>query len=224
MKTALAILAAATVLVLLLMLAAPVPDRAAPAAENLPWQIDVHNDGTSRVFGLTLGRSTLNDARGRFGPEPQVAIVAAPGEAGSLEAYFESVSIGFLTGKVILTLEAAPEVVDAMRARAAKTEHMESTTRKATLAAADRQSAERAPIRAIAFIPSAQLEEATIVQRFGQPAERVRDGEHVEHFLYPARGLDLIMDKKGKEVLQYVAPRDFARLREPLLARQARGN
>ena len=31
--------------------------------------------------------------------------------------------------------------------------------------------------------------------------------------------LDLILDRKGKEVLQYVAPRDFARLREPLTAR-----
>jgi hypothetical protein len=43
----------------------------------------------------------------------------------------------------------------------------------------------------------------------------------VEHFLYPAKGLDLILDRKGKEVLQYVAPRDFARLREPLTARHA---
>jgi hypothetical protein len=221
-KTALAILAATTILVLLLILAAPAPDRAAPAAD-LPWQIEVQPDGTSRVFGLTLGRSTLTDARARFGPEPQVAIVTAPGEAGSLEAYFESVSLGFFTGKMVLTMEVAQEAVEQMRGRAAKTEHMESTTRKARLAAADREFADRAPIRAIAFIPAAHLEEATILERFGQPAERLRDGEQVEHFLYPAKGLDVILDRKGKEVLQYVAPRDFARLREPLTARRATG-
>ena len=221
MKTALAILAASTILVLLLTLAAPAPDKTVPAAADLPWQIEVQTDGTSRVFGLTLGRSTLSDARARFGPEPQVAIVTAPGEAGSLEAYFEVVSLGFLTGKMIVTLEVAPDTVDRMRGRATKTEHMESATRKATLATADRELAARVPIRAIAFIPSAQIEEATILARFGQPAERLRDGEHVEHFLYPAKGLDVILDRKGKEVLQYVAPRDFARLREPLTARRA---
>jgi hypothetical protein len=222
-KTALAILAATTVLVLLLILAAPAPDRSAPVATDLPWQIEVQPDGTSRVFGLTLGRSTLSDARARFGPEPQVAIVTAPGEAGSLEAYFESVSLGFFTGKMVLTMEAAPDAVEQMRGRAAKIEHMESATRKARLAAADREFADRAPIRAITFIPSAQLEEATILERFGQPAERLRDGEQVEHFLYPTKGLDVILDRKGKEVLQYVAPRDFARLSELLTALRAKG-
>jgi len=220
MKTALAILAGSIALIALLLLVAPAPDGPPVSAENLPWQIDVQPDGSSRVFGLALGHSTLGDARRRIGPEPQVAIVKAPGEAGSLEAYFESVSLGMLTGKMVLTLETAPATIEQMLVRAAKVEHMESATRKATLAAADRETADRAPIRAIAFIPSAQLDEATVLQRFGQPAERLRDGENVEHFLYPAKGLDVIMDRKGKEVLQYVAPRDFARLREPLRASQ----
>jgi hypothetical protein len=42
-----------------------------------------------------------------------------------------------------------------MRERAPKTEYMQSTTRKATLAEADRAAALAAPIRGIAFIPSA---------------------------------------------------------------------
>jgi hypothetical protein len=57
---------------------------------------------------------------------------------------------------------------------------------------------------------------AVILQRFGAPAERIRQGETLEHFLYPAQGLDIVLDSKGKEVLQYVAPADFARLRAPL--------
>ena len=36
--------------------------------------------------------------------------------------------------------------------------------------------------------------------------------------LYPKQGLDVVVDKDGKELLQYVAPQQFARLREPLLA------
>lgn len=221
MKTALAILAGATVLVLLLTFAAPRPDRTEAAAADLPWQIDVAPDGSSRVFGLTLGRSTLDDASSRLGPAPQVAIVTAPGEPGALEAYFESVALGFVTGKMVLTLDATPQAIELMRSRAIKTEYMESTTRKATLAPDDRAAAGRNVVRTIAFIPSAHLDEATILQRFGPPAERLRDGETIEHFLYPAKGLDLVLDTKGKEVLQYVAPRDFARLREPLAGRRS---
>ncbi len=218
MKTVLSILAGSAALMLLLMLAAPAPDRTAPATQGLPWQIDIQADGSSRVFGLTPGRSTLEEARTRFLLEPQVAVVAARDEAGSLEAYFETVSAGFVTGKMVLTLDVPQETIEAMRGRAAKTEYMESTTRKLTLSAEDRQRADRTAIRSIAFIPSAHLDEATILQRFGAPAERLRGGEHVEHFLYPAKGLDVVLDAKGKELLQYVAPRDFARLREPLAA------
>jgi hypothetical protein len=38
------------------------------------------------------------------------------------------------------------------------------------------------------------------------------------HLLYPPLGLDVVVDGDGKELLQYVAPRDFERLRAPLLA------
>ena len=43
--------------------------------------------------------------------------------------------------------------------------------------------------------------------------------EGAEHLLYPELGLDLILNPEGKEILQYVAPRDFRRLQAPLLAR-----
>ena len=95
---------------------------------------------------------------------------------------------------------------------------MQSTTLKATLAEADLAAALAAPIRGLAFIPSAQLDEAVILERFGQPAERIRVNDHVEHLLYPTRGLDVVLDTKGRELLQYVAPARFDALRAPLKA------
>lgn len=186
--------------------------------EGLPWQIEVLPDGNTRVFGLTPGSSTLHNARDRFGPDAQVALIVAPGESGSVEAFYESVTAGIVTGKVVLTLETTTAQREAMLKRAVKAGFMESTTRKVELADADLQEMNQAKLMAIAFIPSANLTEDIILQRFGTPVERIRAGDQVEHFLYPDRGLDLRLDAKGKEVLQYVAPRDFARLRDPLLA------
>lgn len=186
---------------------------------GLPWQIEPLADGSARVFGLTLGTSTLADAKRMFGEEPVVAIVVAPGESGALEAYYDSITAGFITGKLVLSLESTLQQREEMIARAKKVEYMKGTTRQISLSEMDLQRAEQARITAIAFIPSANLDEAIILQRFGQPNERIRSDENREHFLYPAKGLDVQLDTQGKEVLQYVAPRDFARLRDPLVKR-----
>lgn len=192
--------------------------RATDAVDGLPWQIDALADGNSRVFGLTLGVSTIGEARSRFGPDMRVGIIAAPGEAGSLEAYYDDVTAGIVTGKMVLTAEVGAAALKAMRQRTPKSEYMNSSTRQISLDPADLPAAYAAPIRSIAFIPSANLDEQMVLQRFGAPDERLRNTPHSEHFLYAAKGLDLILDSEGKELLQYVPPRQFARLREPLVA------
>jgi hypothetical protein len=221
MKLLFAALAIIIAIIVAPMFMSPSPDnRVGKPVEGLPWQIDVLPDGNSRVFGLTTGNSTLNDARARFGDDGEIAIVAAPDEAGSLELYYRDVMLGAVTGKVIVTAAITPDVLAAMRQRTTRTQYMNSNTKKSELASQDVAIAYAAPIRAIAVIPVINLDEAMIVQRFGVPAERVRASEHTEHFLYPDRGLDVVLDTEGKELLQYVAPRDFARLREPLLTPQ----
>jgi hypothetical protein len=221
MKTFLAVLAAAAVLFLVLILL-PRSSTETPtgAVQGLPWQVDLQPDGSSRVFGLTLGTSTLADARSRFGDDREMAIVATPGEIGAVEAFYREVTMGAITGKLVLTADIPDQVVDSMRQRSRKLEYMQSITKKATLADEDALLAEHAPIRAIAFIPAVNLDQEMVVQRFGQPTERIRSSESVEHFLYPDRGLDIVLDSNGKELLQYVAPQRFAQLREPLLKPQ----
>jgi hypothetical protein len=210
--------------IILLVLGAPLlfvekgEIRDAASMEGMPWQIDKQPDGTTRVFGLVPGRSTLDDARTRFGSAPTVAMIAAPGESGSLEAFFDGVTVGTVMGKIILTLASSATERDQMLQRARKAEYMNSTTRKIELGDDDLRLAGGRAIAAITLVPSANLDEQIILQRFGTPAERIRSGENVEHFLYPDRGLELRLDLKGKEVLQYVAPAEFSRLRDPLLA------
>lgn len=217
MKIFFAVLVAIIGILLAPMLLSPAPNSPrGQAITGLPWQIDIQPDGGSKVFDLVLATSTLADARGRFGAG-EIALVAAPGEAESLELYFDSVTLGgAITGKMIVTADLSAEVVAAMRRRAPKTEYMNSSTRKSSLADTDLPTAWAAPIRGLAFVPSINLDEALVLQRFGQPKERIKAGATYEHFLYPDRGLDIRLDTEGKEVLQYVAPRDFALLREPL--------
>ena len=185
---------------------------------NLPWQITLDGQGGSTVFGLKPGVSTLGEVRRRFEPELELAIIAEPEEIGTLEGYYASVSLGFVMAKMIVTVDASNELIFAMRERALKAKHMQSTTRKIMLNAEDVTAVDLLPVKAISVIPTVNIDEATVIQRFGQPGERVVVSEKRVHLLYPQHGLDVVVDGDGKELLQYVAPRSFASLREPLRA------
>ncbi|MDR0737082.1 MAG: hypothetical protein LBF51_09715 [Zoogloeaceae bacterium] len=184
---------------------------------NLPWQITLDASGNSEVFGLTLGKSRLADARALFGGDFDVAVIAASNQVGALEVDYAQRSFGPLLARLILTLEASPETIDAMRARALKREYKEGSNKKFILHTDDRARAEDAVIRAISLIPSARLDEEIITRLFGRAAESLPEGETLTHYLYPEKGLDIVIDKKGRDILQYVAPGDFAvRIRAPL--------
>lgn len=210
---------------------APAPEASQTAgtesAPGLPWQIEARPDGSSRVMGLTLSTgpdaSTLADVRRLFGAEVQVAIIAAPGEAGSLEAFVDPAQLGFVSGKLVVTARLDDAALKGLRERAIKSDFMESATRKYTLAPEDEAQALKAPIASLSFIPQARLDVDAILARFGQPARRVKSNGHLEHFLYPDKGLDVILDTEGKELLQYVAPAAFERLSAPLAASQPPG-
>lgn len=209
----------------------------APAATSPlspPWQVEQLPEGASRVAGLVLGGSagpgaqgqtagaTLAEVQALWPQQLEVAVVAAPGELGTLEALVDPAQLGGIAGKLVVSLAATPGEIERLKAGAAKVAFMESTTRKFTLSADDLDGMRHAPVTALAFVPQAQLDEDTVRQRFGVPAQRVDGAGGVRHHLYPALGLDVAINPKGKDVLQYVAPAQFEqRLRAPLKA--ARG-
>lgn len=182
----------------------------------LPWRIEVDGSGT-RVFGIRPGQSTLSEVVASLGPELEVAIIAAPQEAGSLEAYYERLNLGFVSARMILTVDAPESLISEMRQRAPRAEYMESATRKIALSSVDRERVGDLPVRAVSVIPSVNLDEATLVSRFGPPAERLVVSDKRVHLLYPQFGLDVVVDQEGRELFQYVAPDRFAALREPLV-------
>ena len=217
MRTFLAVAGAAILLIAAsLLLLRPTGDQSAAPVEGLPWQIEALPGGDVRVFGLTLAGSTLGDARVRFGEDMELGIVAARGEPGALEAYYQDVTAGTIVGKMVLVGALDPATLGRMREHAVKREYMHATTYRYILDPDDLATAWRARIATITFIPAVSISTETAVARFGAPQERLRSSEQVEHLLYPDKGLDLAIDARGKAVMQYVAPREFARLRAPL--------
>jgi len=179
---------------------------------GLPWQIEQLPDGDTRVFGITPGRTTLGEVIERLGNDLDLAIIARPREAGTLEAYYSHYSAGPITGSLILVLDVTADTLLALRARA----FQDGGTRRYHLHPDDLPAAYKAAIRAITFLPSFGLDEAIVRARFGAPAEIIQVDAQQNHWLYPERGLDLVLNEDGKDLLQYLSPREFGAHREHL--------
>ena len=92
-----------------LALAVLLPGGRAPEREpRLPWQIETLPDGSARVFGLTLGESSLTDARQVLGADGALTLFRSPEGDISLEAYFERLFISGLKANLVLNLELDP--------------------------------------------------------------------------------------------------------------------
>ena len=208
-------------LILLLLILVLVPllrdeQRPREPASGLPWQVETTPDGHTTVFGLTLGRSTFNEALERHGRDVELAIIADPGEDGALELFYSRFMAGMLSGRLILGTDLEPSRLRELRERAVSSRVLDSGARRFNLDPQDLPTAYSATIDTITFIPAADLDLEVVEHRFGTPAERLQLNRQVEHLLYPDIGLDLILNRDGKEVLQYVAPQRFDRLRDPL--------
>ena len=170
-----------------------------------PWQIERLPDGTTRVFGIVPGQTTLDVAMAQLGDDNELAIIAAPGETGSLEVYYSHYTAGLIEGKLILVADIEPDTLASMQMRARR----KAGTHRLLLDEGDLPTARRAAVRAITFMPTFDLDEEITRARFGLPAEVLPVSAQEQHLLYPESGLDIVLNADGKDVLQYLSPEDF---------------
>ena len=206
---------------LLVILQACNGERSQPKQDIYPWQIVVQPDGNSRVFGITLSQSRLLDAIEVLGSDYELGLFETDKQPVSLEAFFREVTLGGISGKFILTLQVTQAELVSLRDRAVKRKVLESGAKRYTVSHADKMQLTKKIITSLAYIPYINLDEEIVKNRFGVPAERIVVDEKRQHLLFPELGLDLLLDQEGKELLQYVTPAEFAKLRQPLLDKYA---
>jgi hypothetical protein len=186
-------------------------------SQTLPWQIEPTSDGSIRVFGLTLGQSTLHDAEQQLRSAASVNLFAEPEQPPIVEAYFDKITAGGLSARMVLVIGVPPEPLSTMYERGARISTLGSGARKVALSDGDLALVRALPIASITYVPRVRLQPEVILQRFGEPAQRITEIDgYTTHWLYPDKGLDVALDEKGHAILQYVAPAQFSRLLVPL--------
>ena len=185
--------------------------------QTYPWQINVLADGRSRVFGVVMGETTLKEVDVILNSRPKMALFEAKNKL-SLEAYYKNITLGGMIGSFIFTLDVTDDQLNKIKKESTMKKRTDSNGIRHEL---DKPASDKSKIfivKNLIYIPSAQLDDNTIINRFGKPEYKIKlkTKELGWHYLYPEKGLDLIYKEEGKEVLQYVAPKEFNLLLKPL--------
>ncbi len=205
----------ATVIALALAILLP-GGRPVDPNPRLPWQVSIDQSGLPTVLGITLGKSTLKQARDQFKEQGEMNLFVSPQQVYSIETYFQRLYLSGIRADVILTLNVDQKSLEGMYERGLRISKLGSGAQKVDLAEPDMARLEQTRIDHITYIPAIDLDEALIAARFGEPEQRIEESPEVNHWLYPANGLDIAVNREGKEVIQYVIPANFDQLLEPL--------
>lgn len=185
---------------------------------DFPWHIVHPTADTSRIFGITLGRSNTNEAEQHFKEAAKPILFKSPDGHLVVEVFFEEVNLAGLKARVVLTIAVPDAELPGMFERGLRM-NATGSGKEITLTPDDIARVFTMPITSLTYMPATRLEDAIFSKRFGQPELRVKENKSgVVHWLYPQHGLDIALGGGEKPLLQYVAPKDFEKLMRPLLA------
>lgn len=184
--------------------------------QTYPWQIEVTTAGNTRVFGIELDKTPLGHAARAVNRRYELGLFENRQGELTLEAYFNEVTRGGLSGKLIVLLNADKQELQAFKSRSLKSKPQESGVLKYALTKDDTKLSEQIEVTSLSYIPYVNLDKDMIEKRFGAPDEVIKSKEGLTHYVYLNKGLDVIHSEEGKEVLQYVSPHRIGQLLQPL--------
>jgi hypothetical protein len=76
---------------------------------TLPWNITHPTPGTLKVFGITLGQTTLGEAEEILKAETQIAMFKSGDGKKAIEGYVQEVNFNGLKAKMVFTVSLPPE-------------------------------------------------------------------------------------------------------------------
>jgi len=188
-------------------------------SQNLgfPWQVNKQADGSTTVFQINLGKTTLGQAEKLFNESAELSLFKPKDNNAVVEAYFDKILIGGLSSKIIVSFSIDQSRIMTMFDRGVRISTLGSGTRRVTLSSEDQKGMRNEAITAITYLPSINLTDDLVEKRFGIPEKKISEQKNeTVHWLYPEIGVDVALHKDEKEVILYVMPANFSKVIAPL--------
>jgi len=186
-------------------------------ALGFPWQVSKLEDGSTSVFQVNLGKTTLGQTEKLFQEIAALSLFKHKEKDAVIEAYFNKVLIGGLSSKIILSFAIEKPQLMSMYDRGVRISTLGSGARRVTLSSDDQKEMRNAVVTGITYLPSINLSDELVEKRFGNPEKKITDPQSgAVHWLYPEKGVDVVLHENEKEIIVYVEPEKFYKLMEPL--------
>lgn len=183
----------------------------------LPWQIETSASNSIRVFGIVLGQTRLREAEDLYQSPAEISLFVSAQGKYQIEAYFDKLIMGGFSAQMVMTMDFSQTQQAAMFKRGLRLSHLGGGRQKVSLAEADRRQVANAVINSLVYLTRTRVDESLLLKRFGEPTQRVREEQqHLTHWLYPEKGLDVALGDHGHAVFQYISPQHFTLLQTPL--------
>lgn len=193
-------------------------EKAIQTPEDLPWNAALTPEGNVEVFQIEVGKSTLREMIKQFQSFPEIAVFTSETGKRTLEAYFGKRRLGVFEARIVAELQASADMKARFEAEHAEREGMASGLWKHTLSEANVKIANDLPVTKLVYMPTVNYDDATAIARFGEPAERLpARKEGVAYWFYPDKGLAIMMNSDGSDILYYTPKNNYATMKQDLL-------
>lgn len=189
--------------------------------DNLPWDTKLSPEGNTEVFHLSIGQVTLREMIEHFHHFPEIALFTSENKVPRLEAYFGKRRLGIFEARLIAEMDVNEAQLQQFVDTSTDREAQASGAWKYTLSEAAVKQVNEQKVRYLVYMPVADYESDIVGKRFGEPAEKFTVNETAEIWFYPNKGVAILLDSEGKDVVNYSSAGLFAALRERLITESA---
>ena len=182
--------------------------------DTMPWEVDRLENGSLRVFGLTLGKTSIQDANQIFASfaktRLQVSTDSNHYQSYQLVAIYDDLIIGGLIAQIKLNylidsskLQDIYRSVKASQAENIATEALEEGIELYSISKEVEIKQLNKPVSSISYIPSIDYDLDSIRQYFGPASEEKQVDEDLQLWNYPEMGLKIYISKSKPDQFVY---------------------
>ena len=182
-----------------LMIAVIGGQRESRVTGHMPWEVNVLDDGKVRAFGITLGKTQIQDANQILASFPEVRLVSDENNQYKLMAIYDDLNIGGFIAKLELQYELDEQQLAELQTRATAI----ADTNYYKLASETEMGLLTHKVTALVYKPSIDYDMDMILQRFGQPDEELKINDHLQKWSYQDQGLDILINSQGLDEFHY---------------------
>ncbi len=176
--------------------------------DNMPWEVDQLDNGSLRVFGLTLEKTSIQEANQIFASFGKTRLQVSTNSNGSLVyqlvSIFDELTFGGLTAQIILSHQVEQAELEAIY-RSLDTTSKKSEVMLLPVTSETEMHYLNSVISSITYIPSIDYGLETIRQNFGQASTETKISDELQLWDYPKMGLQIQIHSTKPDRFVYAA-------------------